>query len=120
VASNVPRHRQGTFCITQRHPLVGGTVLLAVMDPILRALALAALGAPGYTVLDAGPQPLLALRCAQEHSAPIDLGADPDDSGGVLASQSVHPRGAGRAGPAATRGGDYARRSGFEPWRTCV
>jgi len=51
----------------------GGTVLLAVMDPTLRDLALAALGAPDYTVLDAGPQPLLALRCAQEHSAPIDL-----------------------------------------------
>ncbi len=34
---------------------------------------LAALGACGYTVLDAGPQPLLALRFAQEHAAPIDL-----------------------------------------------
>lgn len=51
----------------------GATVLLAVMDPAVRELALAALGAPGYTVLDAGPQPLLALQFAQEHSAPIDL-----------------------------------------------
>jgi len=51
----------------------GGTVLLAVKDPGVRELALAALGACGYTVLDAGPQPLLALRFAQEHTAPIDL-----------------------------------------------
>ena len=50
-----------------------GTVLLAVGDPGVRELALAALGACGYTVLDAGPQPLLALRFAQEHAAPIDL-----------------------------------------------
>lgn len=50
-----------------------GTVLLAVSDPGVRELALAALGACGYTVLDAGPQPLLALRFAQEHAAPIDL-----------------------------------------------
>jgi len=50
-----------------------GTVLLAVSDPRVRELALAALGACGYTVLDAGPQPLLALRFAQEHAAPIDL-----------------------------------------------
>jgi CheY-like chemotaxis protein len=50
-----------------------GTVLLAVLDPGVRELALAALGACGYTVLDAGPQPLLALRFAQEHAAPIDL-----------------------------------------------
>jgi len=50
-----------------------GTVLLAVRDPGVRELALAALGACGYTVLDAGPQPLLALRFAQDHAAPIDL-----------------------------------------------
>ena len=50
-----------------------GTVLLAVSDPGVRELALAALGACGYTVLDAGPQPLLALRFAQDHAAPIDL-----------------------------------------------
>jgi len=50
-----------------------GTVLLAVLEPSVRELALAALGACGYTVLDAGPQPLLALRFAQEHAAPIDL-----------------------------------------------
>jgi CheY-like chemotaxis protein len=51
----------------------GGTVLLAVKDLGVRELALAALGACGYTVLDAGPQALLALRFAQEHAAPIDL-----------------------------------------------
>jgi CheY-like chemotaxis protein len=51
----------------------GGTVLLAVMDPGVRELALAALGPRGYTVLDAGPQPLLALQFAQEHAASIDL-----------------------------------------------
>lgn len=51
----------------------GGTVLLAVMDPDVREVALAALGARGYTVLDAGPQPLLAMRFAEEHSGPIDL-----------------------------------------------
>ena len=50
-----------------------GTVLLTVLEPSVRELALAALGACGYTVLDAGPQPLLALRFAQEHAAPIDL-----------------------------------------------
>ena len=50
-----------------------GTVLLAVMDPGVRELALTALGACGYTVLDAGPQPLLAMRFAEEHSGPIDL-----------------------------------------------
>jgi CheY-like chemotaxis protein len=50
-----------------------GTVLLAVTDPGVRELALSALGACGYTVLDAGPQPLLALRFAQDHAAPIDL-----------------------------------------------
>jgi CheY-like chemotaxis protein len=51
----------------------GGTVLLAVKEPGVRELALAVLGAFGYTVLDAGPQPLLALRFAEEHVAPIDL-----------------------------------------------
>ncbi len=50
-----------------------GTVLLAVSDPGVRELARTALGACGYTVLDAGPQPLLALRFAQEHATPIDL-----------------------------------------------
>lgn len=50
-----------------------GTVLVAVSDPGVRELALAVLGARGYTVLDAGPQPLVALRFAQEHAAPIDL-----------------------------------------------
>ena len=50
-----------------------GTVLLAVTDPGMRELALSALGARGWTVLDAGPQPLVALRFAQEHAAPIHL-----------------------------------------------
>ena len=50
-----------------------GTVLLAVTDPGVRELALSALGARGHTVLDAGPQPLVALRFAQEHAAPIHL-----------------------------------------------
>ncbi len=50
-----------------------GTVLVAVTDPGLRALALAALGGSGYTVLDAGPQPLVALQLAQEHTSAIDL-----------------------------------------------
>jgi CheY-like chemotaxis protein len=49
------------------------TVLLTAVDPAKRELAMAALDARGYTVLDAGPQPLLALRFAQEHPAPIDL-----------------------------------------------
>jgi CheY-like chemotaxis protein len=65
---------QGTVAVVRPSETSrGGTVLLAVMDPTVRELALAALGAPGYTVLDAGPQPLLALRFSQEHSAPIDL-----------------------------------------------
>lgn len=50
-----------------------GTVLLAAADPAVRELALAALSSRDYTLLDAGPQPLLALRFAQDHSAPIDL-----------------------------------------------
>ncbi len=50
-----------------------GTVLLATLDPDMRALVVAALGRRGYIVLDAGPQPLLALRIAQEHPGTIDL-----------------------------------------------
>ena len=50
-----------------------GTVLLASADMGLRALALEALGRAGYTVLDAGSQPLLALRMAEEPRGVISL-----------------------------------------------
>jgi PilZ domain-containing protein len=51
----------------------GGTVLLASAEAGLRALAQDALTRAGYTVLDAGPQPLLALRMAEEHRSAITL-----------------------------------------------
>jgi PilZ domain-containing protein len=51
----------------------GGTVLLATADPGLRAAALAALERDGYVVLDAGPQPLLALKMAEQHGSAITL-----------------------------------------------
>jgi CheY-like chemotaxis protein len=54
-------------------PRSAGTVLLASADMGLRALALEALGRAGYTVLDAGSQPLLALRMAEEHRGAISL-----------------------------------------------
>jgi len=50
-----------------------GTVLLATADTGLRALALAGLEREGYAVLDAGPQPLLALRMAEQHASAINL-----------------------------------------------
>jgi PilZ domain-containing protein len=50
-----------------------GTVLLATADTGLRALALAGLEREGYAVLDAGPQPLLALRMAEQHASAITL-----------------------------------------------
>ena len=50
-----------------------GTVLLATADTGLRALALAGLEREGYTVLDAGLQPLLALRMAEQHASAITL-----------------------------------------------
>jgi hypothetical protein len=50
-----------------------GTVLVATADTGLRALALAGLEREGYTVLDAGPQPLLALRMAEQHASAITL-----------------------------------------------
>jgi CheY-like chemotaxis protein len=62
-----------TVALIPREIRGDGTVLLAVVDPSLRQLALAALGESGYTVLDAGPQPLLALRFAQEHAGSIGL-----------------------------------------------
>lgn len=54
-------------------PRPTGAVLLATMDMIAHALALDALGRGGYTVLDAGSQPLLALRMAEEHQSSIGL-----------------------------------------------
>jgi hypothetical protein len=51
----------------------GGTVLLVSAEAGLRALAQDALTRAGYTVLDAGPQPLLALRMAEEHGSAITL-----------------------------------------------
>jgi hypothetical protein len=53
--------------------LAGGTVLLVSAEAGLRALAQDALTRAGYTVLDAGPQPLLALRMAEEHRSAITL-----------------------------------------------
>lgn len=53
--------------------LAGGSVLLASVDMGMRALALQTLGRSGFTVLDAGSQPLLALRLAEEHRAAISL-----------------------------------------------
>jgi CheY-like chemotaxis protein len=65
---------RGAVAVTRpRESKRDGTVLLAAIDPGLRELALAVLGGCGYTVLDAGPQPLLALRFAQEHAGSIDL-----------------------------------------------
>src|SRR5262245_43584245 len=51
----------------------GGTVLLVASDAGLRAIAQDALTRAGYTVLDAGPQPLIALRMAEEHRNAITL-----------------------------------------------
>jgi len=50
-----------------------GTVLLATADNGLRAVALAGLERGGYAVLDASPQPLLALRMAEQHASVITL-----------------------------------------------
>jgi hypothetical protein len=54
-------------------PRPTGGVLLASADMGLRALALETLDRAGFTVLDAGSQPLLALRMAEEHRAAIAL-----------------------------------------------
>jgi hypothetical protein len=54
-------------------PPTGGTVLLATVDMGLRALALETLGRSGFTVLDAGSQPLLALRIAEENRGAISV-----------------------------------------------
>ena len=54
-------------------PRAAGSVLLATVDMGMRALALETLGRSGLTVLDAGSQPLLALRIAEEHREAISL-----------------------------------------------
>jgi len=54
-------------------PVRTGTVLVAAADTGLRALVQEALRRHGFTVLDAGPQPLQALRLAEEHRSAIDL-----------------------------------------------
>jgi CheY-like chemotaxis protein len=54
-------------------PRAAGTVLLAAAEAGVRALAMGALERSGYIVLDAGPQPLLALRMAEEHRSAITL-----------------------------------------------
>jgi hypothetical protein len=54
-------------------PRPAGAVLLATVDTGFRALALDTLGRSGYTVLDAGSQPLLALRIAEEYRSAITL-----------------------------------------------
>jgi len=46
-------------------------VLVAAADTGLRALAIAGLERGGYAVLDAGSQPLLALRMAEQHGGAI-------------------------------------------------
>lgn len=50
-----------------------GTVLVVAVDAGVRALALKTLERSGFTVLDAGPQPLLALRMAEDHQSEITL-----------------------------------------------
>jgi len=54
-------------------PKPAGAALLATVDTGFRALAMDTLGRSGYTVLDAGSQPLLALRIAEEHRGVITL-----------------------------------------------
>lgn len=66
-----PRQARGTVRVLPPGP--AGAVLLATVDTGFRALALDTLGRSGYTVLDAGSQPLLALRIAEEHRAAITL-----------------------------------------------
>lgn len=66
-----PRQQPGTVRVLPPRP--AGTVLLATVDTGFRALALDTLGRSGYTVLDAGSQPLLALRIAEEQRDAITL-----------------------------------------------
>lgn len=66
-----PRQASGPVRVLPPRP--AGSVLLATVDTGFRALALDTLGRSGYTVLDAGSQPLLALRIAEEHRDAITL-----------------------------------------------
>jgi hypothetical protein len=66
-----PRQAPGPVRVLPPRP--AGSVLLATVDAGFRALALETLGRSGYTVLDAGSQPLLALRIAEEHRDAITL-----------------------------------------------
>jgi len=66
-----PRMAPGTVRVHPPKP--AGAVLLATVDTGFRALALDTLARSGYTVLDAGSQPLLALRLAEEHRGAIAL-----------------------------------------------
>lgn len=69
--------------VTPPRPVVGappaaarrrvGTVLVAIMDAGMRTQALEALRRAGHTVLDPGPQPLVALRVAEEHRNAIHV-----------------------------------------------
>ena len=59
-----------------RHPAMPAgteTILLVDDDTGTRALALDALEAAGYTVLDAGVDPRQAVRIAKEHAGPIHM-----------------------------------------------
>ncbi len=71
LAAVTPRSTRSPARATK--PKSAGTVLLAAVDNGVRALAMGALERGGYTVLDAGPQPLLALRIAEEHRSAITL-----------------------------------------------
>ena len=51
----------------------GSAVLVAVADPSVRAMVLATMERNGHPVLDAGPQPLLALRMAEQNAPGIGL-----------------------------------------------
>ncbi|HET7876082.1 MAG TPA: response regulator, partial [Methylomirabilota bacterium] len=54
-------------------PGAAATVLLVEDDPGIRALARDVLEAAGHTVLDAGADPVKAVRLAREHAGPIDI-----------------------------------------------
>jgi hypothetical protein len=54
-------------------PKRAGTVLVAIMDAGMRTQALEALRRAGHTALDPGPQPLVALRVADEHRSAIHV-----------------------------------------------
>ncbi len=66
-----PRLARGPVRVVPSRP--AGAVLLATVDTSFRAVALDALEGGGYTVLDAGSQPLLALRLAEEHRSTITV-----------------------------------------------